>query len=96
MGISLRAGLGVGDIPKVRVPLDAGSKNTGDEIGSLKRRGVVGGSICVTEKLSSKLNGTHGKHKIVSTVQSFAHHPAKHWWSPMEAQTECLQINIEL
>ena len=50
MGISLRAGLGVGDIPKVRVSLDAGSKNTGDEIGSLKRRGVVGGSICVTEK----------------------------------------------
>jgi hypothetical protein len=35
----------VGDIPK-----DAGSKNTGDGIGSLKRRGVVGGPICVTEK----------------------------------------------
>ena len=50
MGILLRAGLGVGDIPKVRVPLDAGSKNTGDGIGSIERRGVVGGPICVTEK----------------------------------------------
>ena len=50
MGILLRAGLGVGDIPKVRVPLDGGSKNTGDGIGSIERRGVVGGPICVTEK----------------------------------------------